>query len=146
MLHFCAAFNAIVGLLGVLFCVGFSLLAIGLGGGVSPSAVLEVSLVMGPMGIAGVLYCWSGVALWKSLPSVPRTTVVLIGIAWVLCLIYCTIWVAMWNGQFGVGGQPRRAGDPYDEEIVLFVFIPMAVLLLVAIEFEYLRRKSNPPA
>jgi len=45
------------------------------------------------------------------------------------------------NGQFGVGGRQRQAGDPFDEEIVMFVFIPIAVLLLVAAQFVYLRRR-----
>jgi len=135
--------NTLVGFLAVLFCFGIGILAIGLGGGLSLSAVLEASLVMGPLGIAGILYCWSGVVLWKSLPSVQGKSVGLIGIAWGFCLAYCIVCVVMLNGQFGVGGTQRQGGEPYDEEIVMFVFIPMAVLLLVGIEFEYLRRKSK---
>jgi hypothetical protein len=52
----------------------------------------------------------------------------------------------MLNGEFGLGGRQRKAGDPFDEEIVMFVFIPIAVLLLVVIQFLYLRRKLKSEA
>lgn len=143
MLRFCAIFNILAGTLGVLFCIGFSMLAIGLSGSGSFSLrnVMELAQLVGPIGIAGVLYCWSGVALWRSLPSVRKNSLVLIGCAWGCCLAYCLQFIVMLNGQYGVGGRQRQPGDPFDEEIVMFVFIPIAVLFLVAIQFEYLRRK-----
>ena len=124
------------------------MLAIGLGGSgsVSLSDYLELARLVGPIGIAGVLYCWSGVALWRSLPSVRKKTVVLIGWALGFCLAYCIQFIVILNGRFGPGGRQRQAGDPYDEEVVMFVFIPMAVLLLVTTQFEYLRRKSKDKA
>jgi hypothetical protein len=95
---------------------------------------------MGPIGIAGMLYSWSGVVLWKSLPSVRKNAVILTGIAWVLCLVYCLTWFAVLNGNFGVAGKSRQPGSPYDEEVVMFVFIPTAMLLLIAIEVVFLWR------
>jgi hypothetical protein len=77
LLRFCSVFNIIVGLIAVLFCVGLSMLAIGLGGGLSLDSLIQASLMMGPMGIAGILYVWSGVVLWESLPSVRKNAVIL---------------------------------------------------------------------
>lgn len=140
MLRCCSVFNILVGLIAVLSCVGLSMLAIGLGGGLSLDSLLEASLMMGPMGIAGILYSWSGVVLWKSLPSVRKRTVILAGIAWLFCLVYCSRWFSMLHGNFGVAGQTRQSGAPYDEEVVMFVFIPTAMLLLIAIEVVFLWR------
>jgi hypothetical protein len=119
------------------------MLAIGLGGSGSFSLgnFFELARLVGPIGIAGILYCWSGVALWRSFPSVHKKSLVLIGWALGFCLAYCIQFIVMLNGQFGLGGRQRQAGDPFDEEIVMFVFIPIAVLLLVVIQFVYLRRK-----
>jgi len=146
MLRICAIFNILAGTLGVLFCIGFSMLGFGLGASGSFSDILELARLVGPIGIAGILYCWSGVTLWRSLPSVHKKSVVLIGWALGFCLAYCIQFIVMLNGQFGVGGLQRQAGDPFDEEIVMFVFIPIAVLLLVAIQFVYLRRKIKRKA
>jgi hypothetical protein len=141
MLKICAIFNILAGALGVLFCIGLSMLGFGLGASGSFSDILELARVSGPIGIAGILYCWSGVALWRSIPSVHKKSVVLIGWALGFCLAYCIQFIVILNGQFGVGGRQRQAGDPFDEEIVMFVFIPIAVLLLVAAQFVYLRRR-----
>ena len=144
MLRFCAIFNVLAGILGVLFCIGFSMLAIGLGGGsLSLNDALELARLVGWIGMAGLLYCWSGLVLWASLPLVKKQAVVLIGSALVCGLAHSIQFIASLNGGLGRGGRPRQAGDPFDEEVVLFVFVPMAVLLLVAIQFEYLRRKSK---
>ena len=62
MLRTCAVFNILIGTLAILTGLGFSWLAIGLGGGWSFEALLEVSVVMGPLIIAGSLYATSGVA------------------------------------------------------------------------------------
>ncbi|MEY3395848.1 MAG: hypothetical protein RL346_2085 [Verrucomicrobiota bacterium] len=145
MLRFCAIFNILAGTLGVLFCIGFSMLAIGLGGSGSFSLgnFLELVRLVGPIGIAGILYCWSGVALWRSLPDVHKKPLVLTGCAMGFCLAYCIQLIVMLNGQFGVEGRHRQAGDPFDEEIVMLVFVPIAVLLLIAIQFVYLLRKRR---
>jgi hypothetical protein len=140
MLRFCSVFNILVGLIAVLFCIGLSMLAIGLGGGLSLDSLLQASLMMGPMGIAGILYAWSGVVLWKSLPSVRKKAVILTGTAWLFCLVYCLRWFSMLHGSFGVAGQTRQPGAPYDEEVVMFVFIPTAMLFLIAIEVVFLWR------
>jgi len=140
----CAIFNLLAGILGVLFCIGFSYLAIGLSGDsgrFSLSNALELARLVGPIGIAGIIYCWSGLVLWRSLPSVNKKSVVLIGCALGCCLAYCIHFIVILNGQYGVGVRQRQPGDPLDEEIVMFVFIPIAVLFLGAIQFEYLRRK-----
>ena len=138
MLRFCAAFNVLVGAMATIFSVGLSLLAIGLGGGWSIDAFLEVLVVCGPLCFSGILYALSGVVLWRSLPAVTGKALYLQGIAWILCFAYCLIWFVILKGQFGVGGQDRDPGEPYDEEIVMFVFIPTAALLLVAIQLTYL--------
>lgn len=140
ILRFCSLFNILVGLTAALFCVGLCALAIALGGGPSLDRLLETGLVMGPIGIAGILYTWSGVVLWKSFPSVHKKPVILAGAAWLFCLAYCLTWLAMLNGSFGVAGVQRQPGDPYDEEVVMFVFVPTAMLLLVAIEVVFLWR------
>lgn len=140
MLRFCSVFKIFVGLIAVLFCIGLGALAIALGGGPSLDSLQETSLVMGPLGIAGGLYSWSGVVLWKSLPSVRKNAVILTGIAWVFCLVYCLTWFAVLNGNFGVAGAPRQPGAPYDEEVVMFVLIPTAMLLLISIEVVFLWR------
>jgi uncharacterized protein YqgC (DUF456 family) len=122
------------------------MLAIGLGGGsgsISMSDVLELARLIGWVGIAGLLYCWSGLILWMSIPSVHKQSVVLIGCALVSLLAHCIQFVAILNGRFGPGGRQRQSGDPYDEEVVMFVFVPMAAILLVTVQFEYLRRKSK---
>lgn len=148
MLRTCAVFSILAGLVGVAFCIGFTLLAIGLGGSgsVTWKDYLDLGLLIGPIGVAGVLYCGSGVTLWRSLPSVRRITVVLLG--WVLgfLLAHCIQFIAVSRGRFGPGGEPRQAGDPFDEEVVLFLFVPMAMLLLAAIQFEYLRRRAKRPS
>jgi hypothetical protein len=148
MLKFCAIFNILAGTLGVLFCIGLSMLAIGLSGSGSFSLgnSFELARMVGPIGIAGILYCWSGLALWRSLPSIHKKSLVLIGWALGFCLAYCIQFIVMLNGEFGLGGRQREAGDPFDEEIVMFVFIPIAVLLLVVIQFLYLRRKLKSEA
>jgi uncharacterized membrane protein len=138
MLRFLSVFHILVGLIGVLFCIGLGALAIALGGGPSLDNLQETSLVMGPIGLAGLLYCWSGVVLWKSLPSVRKNAVILTGLAWVLCLVYCLTCFATLNGNFGVAGESRQPGSPYDEEVVMFVFIPTAMLFLIAIEVVFL--------
>ena len=143
MLRFCSIYNILAGTLGLLFCIGFSMFAISLGGGLSVENVLELARLVGPIGIAGILYCWSGVTLWRSIPFVHMKSVVLVGCALGFCLLYCVQFVFMLDGKFGKGGRQRDAGDPFDEEIVMFVFIPIALLLLGVIQFEYLRRKSR---
>jgi hypothetical protein len=141
MLRSCAVFNILIGTLAMLTGLGVSCLAIGLGGGYSFGAILEVLVFMGPLIIAGSLYVSSGVILWRSLPRVTGKVIWLQGTAWVLCLTYCLIWFVSLEGRFGSGGQERKPGDPFDEEIVMWVFIPAAALLLVAIEFAYLWNK-----
>ena len=141
MLRFCAAFNVLVGAVATVFSVGLSLLGIGLGGGWSIDAFLEVLLLFGPLCFSGILYALSGVMLWRSLPTVTGKAICFQGIAWILSFAYCLIWFVTLKGQFGVGGQDRGPGEPYDEEIVMFVFIPTAALLLVAIQLTYLWTK-----
>ena len=131
VLRFFSVFNIFVGLLGVLFSIGLGVLAIGLGGGPSLENFQEVSLWLGPLGFAGILYSLSGVFLWKSLPSVRKNTLILTGSAWILCLVYCLRALILSNISFGA---------PYDEEVVMFVFIPTAMLLLIAIEVAFLWR------
>ncbi|MEM7391847.1 MAG: hypothetical protein AAF492_05815, partial [Verrucomicrobiota bacterium] len=98
---------------------------------------------MGPISLAGILFGWSGLALWKSLPAVYRKSVRLAGAAWVLGLVYCSTWFIKLNGRFGVAGKPGR---PFDEEVVMFVFIPTAILFLMAIQIVFLRKKIQPEA
>lgn len=140
VLRFCSVFNILVGSFAVLFCVGLSMLAFGLGGGLTVDGLLEAGLVLGPMGIAGILYAWSGFVLWKSFPSVRNQAVLLAGTAWLLGLAYCARWYWMLHGSFGVAGQARQPGAPYDEEVVMLVFIPTAILVLVAIQIVFLWR------
>ena len=144
MLRFCSVFNILVGLIAVLFCVGLSMLAIGLGGGLSLDSLLQASLMMGPMGFAGILYAWSGLVLWQSLPAVRKKAVILAGSAWLFCLIYCLRWFAMLHGSLGVSGQTRQSGAPYDEEVVMIVLIPTVILFLIAIEVVFLWRTVMP--
>ena len=92
MLRSCAVFNILIGTLAILTGSGISLLAIGLGGGWSFGALLEVSVICGPLIIAGALYASSGVALWRSFPGVTGKVLWLQGIAWVLCFAYCLMW------------------------------------------------------
>ena len=148
MLRFCAIINILTGIIGGLFCVGFGMLAIGLSGGgrLSPADIWELVRQLGPMGMAGILFCWSGVALWRSLPAVPKKSVVLMGCALGFCLAYCIQFMVMLDGRFGPGGVQRQAGDPFDEEVVMFLFIPLAVILLFSVPFEYLRRKAKHQA
>ena len=143
MLRICAVLNILIGSLAVLAGLGMSCLAIGLGGGGSFGAILEVLVFIGPLIIAGSLYALSGVILWRSLPMVAGKVIWLQGTAWVLCLTYCLIWFVTLKGRFGVGGQERKAGAPFDEELVMFVLIPAAALLLAAIELLYLWNESK---
>jgi hypothetical protein len=140
MLRFCATFNVLVGAITTIFSVGLGLLAIGFAGGWSTSIedFLEVLVVCGPLCFSGILYALSGVVLWKSFPAVTGKAIYLQGIAWILCLVYCLIWFIRLKGKFGVGGQDREPSDPFDEELVMFVFIPTAALFLVAIQLTYL--------
>jgi hypothetical protein len=133
MLRFCAAFNVLVGAITTIFSVGLGPLVIHLGG-----PFREVLVFFGLLCFSGILYALSGVVLWKSLPAVTGKVIYLQGIAWILCFAYCLIWFINLKGQFGVGGQDREPGDPFDEELVMFVFIPTAALFLVAIQLTYL--------
>ncbi|MFK7850551.1 MAG: hypothetical protein AB8D78_06190 [Akkermansiaceae bacterium] len=140
MLRFYSVFKLLVGLFALLFCLGLSTLGIALGGGLTLEASLELVLFPGPIGVAGILYAWSGLVLWKSLPAVQGKCVVLTGMAWGFCLIYCIVGFFMVGG---LGGESnfRQPGGAFDEEVVMFLFIPTAILLLVAVEFVFLWRR-----
>ncbi len=140
MLRFCSIFNVLLGVVAVLFFFGLGALSIALAGGPSLDVFLEVGRLLGLIGIAGIFYSCSGIALWRSLPLVKRNSVILTGAGLLFSFAYCLVWFVMLNGNFGVAGQMREPGDPFDEEVVMFVFVPMGILLLVTIEFVFLWR------
>jgi len=148
MHRLCAICNVLIGIAGILFFVGLTMLAVGLSGSGQPTLGdnLKLALLLGPIGIAGILSCWSGVSLWRSFPSVQKQSLVLVGCTIFFGLAYCMQEFSRWFVIFRPGGQAREFINPYDEEFVMFVVIPFVVLLLIAIQFAYLWGKSKKQA
>ena len=143
MLRLLSIFNILLGLIAVLFSLVLGSLSIGLAPGPSLAVFLEVGAVMAPIGIAGLLYAWSGVLLWRSRPGSIRSSVLWMGCAWMLVLLYCITWLGILRGRLGVGGTTRQPGDAFDEELVVFVFVPMALLGVIAVQIGYLWSKMS---
>jgi len=139
MLRVLAVLHVLAGAMAVVFSVGLSAFTAGFGNGWSREAFFETLISFGPLCLAGILYFRSGVALWKSFPSVRGTVLAQQGVTWVLCLAQCVVLCIKTGGRFGVGG--RDAGPPYDEELVMYLLIPAAALLIVGIESCYLWKK-----
>lgn len=148
MLRLCAVFNVLVGTLATVVSVGIGLFVAGWGADWSARIILEVLVILGPLCFSGILYISSGVALWRSHPAVKGRVLVYQGSAWLLCCAYCLIFFITIGGKVGVGGH--GIGHPYDEEIVMFLFIPAAGLLLVGVELCYLwnkwKQRTQTPA
>ncbi len=132
--RFLSIFNILSGLLAVFACVVFASLGIALGGGLSRRMFWEVSIYAAPLGIAGGLYCWSGISLWRCLPEVRARTLLTIGIVWAMLLAYCitTFMSLRATGSF------LLPDCFHDEEIVMLFTIPSSFLLIIAIELLFL--------
>jgi hypothetical protein len=139
MLRVLAVLHVLAGASGIVFSVGISAFAAGFGNGWSIDGFFEVLAFFGPLGLAGLLYCLAGVALWRAFPAVKGKVLIHQSATWLLCLAQCVVLCIETGGRFGVGG--RDAGPPYDEELVMYLLVPAAALLVVGIESCYLWKK-----
>ncbi len=136
-------FNILIGCCGILggmwcFCVGFAFIGdaswswsnIGKG-------VLQLSLVIGPVILACVLYAWSGVLLWED--TTPRLKKALYRLAGTILLIF--VW---YTGLLIMlfREHSRHLHDP-------MFYLPVLILLVLSIQWcslevcHYRRRKNS---
>ena len=128
MIKTCAWFNIVVGSIATLGGLNLFFLGYGLAGSSFRSFIWAL-IFFGPLFLAGLLYFSSGVILMRSLPSVSGKALIYQGLAVILGIGYCLGWMTV--GRL----------DPYNEVVLLFVFIPAAGLLMAIIEFGYLWKK-----
>lgn len=120
----CAGFNILAGGAGVFAGCVLTWMTLAMGGSVGEAAI-AVCFAAG-----GALYALAGVCLLLPAQRGWKKAIALQGTAILCGAIYLLVF-SLWNGS-------ELSLDPRDEEVVMFLLLPAAAILLAIVELGYL--------